>query len=221
MSSSERGIDKQWEEDAIRHFTRPWDKRRGLESIESHMGSILVRASIDELADALSEIAVESRFDVISTEITGSPCFALTYQIVGQEWSAFLPDIIYNFPRLKQCLWPNAAELSRLLGQPTIDLSVSDVGCSIGHRLFEHGEIVEYFSGSEEDSSHEDNEFGIDAQRYAWAPYSEDPGLIQTAYFWSRYRQVAAGEIGNIWDLQINSYATMMLTTPLLMPLIS
>ncbi|MGF1521014.1 MAG: hypothetical protein ACFBSF_01670 [Leptolyngbyaceae cyanobacterium] len=195
-------MDAQWRDDALKDFTRPWNERRGLESIESHIGAILVKASIDELADILAEIAVESRYDVIGSEIKGSPCFALTYQIVGQSWSIFLPDVIENFPRLKRHYsWPGAIEISRLLKRPAIGLQVSDTGGCISYRLFEEGEITEYFSGIDGGSPGEENEFGLNVREHEWIPYPDDPEGIQVAYFWSRDRQVSIDSLGSIWDI--------------------
>ncbi|WP_121968621.1 hypothetical protein [Leptolyngbya sp. BC1307] len=192
------------EKEAIEHFTRPWAERRGLESMESHSGSILVRASIDELADALTPVAVEARRGVLGTEVESSGCFVLTYQIVGQSWSMILPDEIYDPQHLARCSRPGEADLSAIIGQPVIDFQVSDtVGC-IGYQLFEGGERVEYFSGSEEeDPSEGEGENGIEARYYELMPYpdeNEDGPLIQMARFWSRDRQLTAEQIGNIWD---------------------
>jgi hypothetical protein len=184
--------------ETIAYFTRPWSERRGLESMESHSGSILVKASIDELADALTSIAIESRPNVLGIEIEISSCFALTCQIVGQSWSSLLTGWRYSFQHSEQCIWPNAAQISRMVGQSAIDFQVSDtVGC-IGYQLFEGGELVEYFSGSEEeDPFARGNAAAVEAEYYELMPY-DDP-LIQRARFWSKDRQLTAKEIGNIW----------------------
>lgn len=193
------------EKAAIAHFTRPWSERRGLESMESHSGSILVKASIDELADALTPVAVEARRDVLGTEVESSGCFVLTYQIVGQSWSAILPDWIYDPQCLARCSRPSEAQISEIVGRPVINLHVSDtVGC-ISYQLFEGGELREYFSGSEgEDLFDSEHEVGIEAQHYELMPYpdfeDEDGPVIQMARFWSRDRQLTAEQICNIWE---------------------
>jgi hypothetical protein len=164
--------------------------------MESHSGSILVKASIDELADAFASVALETRLDVLGLEIEVAEFFFLTYQIVGQQWSGVLGNQIWYVRDLERCSRPNAAQISQLVGQPTIDFEVSDtVGC-IGYKLFEAGELIEYFSGSEE--SDPGNEAGIEAQYYEFMPYPDEPS-VQRARFWSRDRQLTAEEIGNIW----------------------
>lgn len=173
--------------------------------MESHSGSILVKASIDELADALTPVAVEARQDVLDTEVENSGCFVLTYQIVGQIWSAVLPDLIYDPQRLARCSRPSEAELSAIMGRPVIDFQVSDTAGCIGYQLYEGGELREYFSGSEgEDLFDSEYAAGIEAQRYELMPYpdfeDEDGPVIQTARFWSRDRQLTAEQIGSIWE---------------------
>ncbi|NET39986.1 MAG: hypothetical protein F6K19_49885 [Cyanothece sp. SIO1E1] len=202
-------MDEQQREESILDFTRPWAERRGLESMESHVGSILVKASVDELAEALAGIAIESKRNVLGSEIESSGCFVLTYQLVGQKWSAVLPDLIFDSEQLERCSRPSEAQLSALLGKPVIHIFVSDTAGYIGYKLFDNGEIIEYFSGSEESQFQDDNEYGLQTQRLEWMPYPEDdleddleddPGVIQTAYFWSQYRQINAEDIGNIWQ---------------------
>lgn len=87
------------------------------------------------------------------------------------------------------------------LKQPVITLDVSDGSGVIGYELFEGGEIVEYFAGSEDESTDWSNANGLPAQRYVLVPYpKDDPESKQVAYFWSKRRKVTAKEIGNIWD---------------------
>ena len=172
--------------------------------MESHSGAILVKASIDGLADALTPVAVEARRDVVGTEVESSGCFVLTYQIVGQRWSAILPDWIYDPQQLARCSRPSEAQLSAIIGQPIIDFQVSDTAGCIGYQLFEGGERVEYFSGSEgEDPFEGEGKNGIEARYYELTPYpdeDEDWPVIQRAKFWSRDRQLTAEQIGNIWE---------------------
>jgi hypothetical protein len=124
----------------------------------------------------------------------------LTYQIVGQRWSGVLGNLLYYAQDIERCSRPNAAQLSQLTGRSTIDFEVSDtVGC-IGYQLFEEGELIEYFSGSEEeDPFRGGNEAATEAKYYEFTPYP-DEALVQRARFWSKNRQLSAEEIGNIWD---------------------
>lgn len=195
---------ERFERESIEHFTRPWALRRGLESMESHSGAILINASIDELANALSSISIETKQDVIGSEVKASSCFFLTYQLIGHSWSAILPDLIYFRQQAEQCSRPSAAAISKVVGRSVIDLQVSDtVGC-IGYQYFKKGELVEYFSGSEEeDPFNQEHEVDIDAQYYELRPYPEEdedePPLVQMVRFWSRDRQLTAQDISNIW----------------------
>lgn len=196
--------DERFERESIEHFTRPWAARRGLESMESHSGAILVNASIDELANALSSISIETKQNVIGNEIKASGGFFLTYQLIGHSWSAVLPDLIYFQQQAEQCLRPGAAAISNIIGRPVINLQVSDtVGC-VSYQYFKNGELVEYFSGSEEeDPLTQEHEVDMDAQYYELRPYPEEyedePPLIQMVRFWSRDRQLTAQDISNIW----------------------
>ena len=170
--------------------------------MESHSGSILVKTSVDELAKVLSPLALEVRRNVVDTQISSSGCFILSYQIVGQAWSGILVDMIYYNHQHDICAFPSVAELSTITSCPVVDFSVSDtVGC-IGYTLFENGEIIEYFAGSEDDSDLL-AESNIPVETYQFCPYPEyeegDGPLIQKAAFWSRDRTLTAKDIGNIW----------------------
>ncbi len=186
------------DDEYIAHLTRPWSERRGIESIDSNSRSILVKAPIDELADVLASLAIETRLNALNLEIEVSDCFFLTYQIVGQSWSGVLGNELGYVRDIERCSRPNAAQLSQLTGQPTIDFQVSDtVGC-IGYKLFEEGELVEYFGGSEDGDP--GDEADIEAQYYELTPYPDEP-LVQMARFWSRDRQLSTREIANIWSV--------------------
>ncbi len=143
----------------------------------------------------LQGIALESKKSVLDSSIDRTDCFFLTYQLVGQHWSTVL----------QQCNQPTEAELSALLDKPVIELNVSDGANFIGYRLFEQGELMEYFQASEEDNYQVNNKYELALEKYILQPYPIDPEypeevLIQTAYFWSREHQMTAEDIGNIWD---------------------
>ncbi|MBX2863826.1 MAG: hypothetical protein KTR27_09740 [Leptolyngbyaceae cyanobacterium MAG.088] len=209
--------ENQWKQEAIENYTRPWGERRGLESLPSNDDSILVKASIDELADVLESIALESRKDILGSSIDVTGCFFLTYQLVGQHWSTILIDQICDLKQLKLRNQPIAAVLSAILGKPVIQLLVRDnfadeasntVG-AIGYRLFNHGEIVEYFQGSDDDNYYVEIKYGLNIERHVWDPYPQvleyprKPRIIHTAYFGSCNRQITTGEIeeiGPIWE---------------------
>jgi len=165
--------------------------------MESHRGSILIRASIEDIAKALTEVAIEAKTDVVDSEIESIGCFALVYQISGQIWSSMLQDWDYTSQQSDSCRMPDAAQLSQLLNVPVINFSVSDTSSFIGYELFEAGRRVEYFAGSEEGVR--ENWADENSQVYEWVPYKDEPELVQSAVFWSEKRRLTADDIENIW----------------------
>ncbi|MBC7969926.1 MAG: hypothetical protein H7Z11_07350 [Verrucomicrobia bacterium] len=204
-------------QDAASYFTRPWSKRRGIETIDRNAEVILVKASLDGLSAVLAAQAIESRQNVVGSQIEIQGAFVLAYQLVGQSWSIMVEGYVpaYGSPSVFHS--SQLAQLSKHLNQPIIRLLVSDTGSHIGYDLYEHGALVEYFRGTEENDTRDSNGYGIQPQHYLVTsrPSAEaiaklnlvmkdiNPDSLvseQTAYFWSRRRQVTAGEIGNIWQ---------------------
>lgn len=191
-------LDAQWNLKLAEHFTRPWSERRGIESIDRNAEVVLVKVPLNVLSDILAAKAIESKRDVIGSEIEVLGSFVFAYQLVGHDWSIISPDMSSDLSVLHST---ELAKLSQHLGQPAIKLIVSDTGCCISYELFEGGELIEYFSGSEYDESPEDDEHSLKAQRYILSPDPDDnPEAQQTAYFWSLRRQITAEEIGSIWS---------------------
>lgn len=190
-------MDEQWELKAAEHFTRPWSQRRGIESIDRNAQVILANVSLDALSNALAEKAVESQRDVLGSEIVVLGSFAFAYQLVGHDWSVIAPAWFMGSLLDQQS---GLAE-SWQLEQPVIELNISDTCGGISYKLFESRELVEHFEGQEGEQDDEYKADDLQSQRYVWLPYpDDDPEAVQTAYFWSRRRQVTAEEIGNIWN---------------------
>lgn len=204
-------------QDIAAHFVRPWSQRRGIETIDRNAEVILVRAPLNELSNLLATRAIESRQDVVGAQIEILGAFVFTYQLVGQSWSIMVEGYVPGYGSPTVLHSTQLAKLSKHLNQPIIRLLVSDTGCSIGYDLFEHGALVEYFRGTEEDATSDSNEYGIQPQRYSITtrpsveaienlnrvmPGINSDSLVseQTAYFWSRRRQVTSKEISNIWQ---------------------
>ncbi|XGV96076.1 MAG: hypothetical protein ACAF41_25480 [Leptolyngbya sp. BL-A-14] len=192
------------EDEVAAHFTRPWAQRRGIESIDRNDTVTLVRVPLNQLSDALAAKAIETRRNVLGSEIKVSGYFWLAYQIVGQEWSTIVTDAILDpdgtagtrvFPI------PSPARLSKQLKQPVITLITSDTSSLIRYELFEGGELVEYFAAPLDETADKMNDFYPRSRRYVLPP---DPNANSTAkqivYFWSRRRQVTATQIGNARD---------------------
>ena len=195
--------DEQFMREAAEHFTRPWPQRRGIESIDRNAAVVLVKVPLNQLSDALAEKAIESQRNVMGAEIEVSGAFVFAYQLVGHPWSIMISGQVSD-PSIFQS--SELAQLSKQLGQTVITLLVSDSAGEIGYDLFEGGELVEYFRGADGELTDDSNKYGIQSQLYLLFPYpddvedDEDSEAQQTAYFWSRRRQVIAEEIGNIWD---------------------
>ncbi|BAY80083.1 hypothetical protein NIES25_65710 (plasmid) [Nostoc linckia NIES-25] len=202
-------MDEQFREIA-EHFTRPWSQRRGIESIDRNAEVVLLKVPLDRLSDVLAEKAMESQRNVMGAEIEVSGAFVFAYQLVGHPWSIMVSGLLDN-PSILQS--SELAQLSKQLGQPVIRLLVSDTASEIGYDLFEGGELVEYFRGSDGELTDNSHKYGIHPQLYLLFPYpddyaeedddfeeDEDSEAQQTAYFWSRLRQVTAEEIGNVWS---------------------
>jgi hypothetical protein len=196
--------DDQFIREAAEHFTRPWPQRRGIESIDRNAAVVLVKVPLNQLSDALAEKAIASQRNVMGAEIEMSGGFVVfAYQLVGHPWS-ILTAADLSYPSILES--SELAQLSKQFGQAVISLLVSDGAGEIGYDLFEGGELVEYFRGSDGELTDDSNEYGIQSQRYLLFPYPDDleddeySEAQQIAYFWSRRRQVTAEEIGNIWD---------------------
>lgn len=203
-------MDEQFRREAAEHFTRPWSDRRGIESIDRNAAVVLVKVPLNQLSDALAEKAIESQRNVMGAEIEVLDGFVVfAYQLVGHPWS-ILTAAYLSYPSILQS--SELPQLSKQLGQAVIRLLVSDGGGENGYDLFEGGELVEYFRGSDHELTDDSNEYGIQSQRYLLFPYPDDLDddddleddeyyeAQQIAYFWSRRRQVTAEEIGNIWN---------------------
>ncbi|MBL1179009.1 hypothetical protein [Pantanalinema sp. GBBB05] len=192
---------EQQDNEVAADFTRPWGNRRGIESIDRNATVVLVKAPLDALSDVLATTAIETRRNVLGSEIESSGYFELAYQIRGQAWSIMVPDDRIEPVNTGGAIVPSAAQLSQQLQQPVIKFDVSDTAGVLGYELFEGGEIVEYFAGSEDESTDWSDADGLPTQRYVLMPYpDDDPEAKQVAYFWSRRRKVTAKEIGNIWN---------------------
>lgn len=185
-------------------FTRPWSQRRGIESIDRNAEVVLVKVPLNQLSDALAEKALESQRNVMGAEIEVSGAFVFACQLVEHSWSIMMSGDL-SYPSILES--SELAQLSKQLGQAVITLLVSDSAAEIGYDLFEGGELVEYFRGADGELTDRSNEYGIQSQLYLLSPYldddveeDEDSEAQQTAYFWSRRRQITAEEIGNIWD---------------------
>jgi hypothetical protein len=190
-------FDNLWQEKAAREFLRSWSERRGIESIDRNARILLVKTSLDAISDILAETAIETKRDVIGSEITILGSFAFAYQIDGQNWSIVTLDEMPNTEWLSR---NGLATLSKRLQQPVINLSMSDSCGYISYELFEDGAFIEYFVGDEGENyrdSPADEELQI--QKFE-LPIPEEPDCYRHAYFWSCRRQITAQQIISAWS---------------------
>jgi hypothetical protein len=190
----------QQQSDAAKQFTRSWLERRGIRRIYRNDRVVLIKAPLNSLSAVLATKALEVRRDALGSEIEISGAFRFAFQLVGHPWSIMVDDGIIEPRRIAVSLPPNEAQLSKELGVPVIDLNISDTTGSIEYKLFEDGELVEYFWGMEGDIHEKISEHGLPIQRYLLSFSTQfDPEVWQTVYFGSRRRQLSAEEIGDIW----------------------
>jgi hypothetical protein len=199
----------QQENNIEREFTRPWSERRGIQSVDRNASLLLVKAPLDTLSAALEKSALETRRNVLGSEIELSGYFVFAYQLVGHPWSIMVPDCVRREANRnpQQGLLPSDAQLSKELKQPVIRLNISDTSNTIGYQIFEDGEIIEYFQGEHGYIPEEQNRYEIQTQRYIIYPSADESfyglDLLEakyTVHFWSRHRQISGSQINNIWD---------------------
>ncbi|MGF1486215.1 MAG: hypothetical protein ACFBSE_03770 [Prochloraceae cyanobacterium] len=124
--------------DIEEHFTRPWPERRGIEHTDRNAFILLARVPIEELSKAVADLAVESFFDVIGTEIKVSYRGSFAFQIVGQNWSIVTTNYLQK---------SDIEKLSKQFKEPFIELGTSDTCGSTHYQLYDSGELIEIFDG--------------------------------------------------------------------------
>lgn len=110
--------------DTAADFTRPWSSRRGIESIDRNASVVLVKAPLDSLSAVLATTALETRRNILGSEIELSGYFELAYQIVGQAWSIMVPDDRIEPTTAGSVPVPSAAQLSK-----QIETACHHLGC--------------------------------------------------------------------------------------------
>jgi hypothetical protein len=153
-------------------MSEPWESRRGIESTDYNNSLILVRASMDQLANALAPHTTRWERDVLGREIVLNRSAAFVFRLRGHGWTIIAPTSFG--PGL-----PTQAkeqELSRLLNTRVISYWVTDTCGGIGYQLFENGQQLEAFVGMES---------------------GDKPG--KGSKFFSQLRKITLKNIRNIW----------------------
>lgn len=127
---------------------------RGIESLDVNDAMLLVRAPVEQVAQAFSSLRHVDvwRRDAYERPVPGMALSFVVYQLRGHSWSVIWT--LTEAPFMHGFDLPDAEALSRLLQTRAVLYTVSDTCCSIGYDLYEQGELVEklfYEPGSEED----------------------------------------------------------------------
>lgn len=197
---SDRGVDiEAYQQTVEERLDQPWSERRGINYSDRNTTITLVRSPLNQLSEVVAERAIETQQDVIGSDISLPNLFGFAYQLIGHDWSIFFWEAISYLNVSSTDTIPNAAQLSKLLDQPAISLTISDTGGVKRYEVFEGGTISEYFYGTQ--SSIEDcpTSHDIPVEKYVLPPSDLDPEAdSQTVCFWSRYRQITVDEIVSI-----------------------
>ncbi|NEQ45565.1 MAG: hypothetical protein F6K00_19290 [Leptolyngbya sp. SIOISBB] len=160
-----RGVDiEAWLQESEAHFTRPWSERRGIEHFDRNDTVTLVRVPLDQLSDFLATRAVETQRDVLGNEIELSGLFGFAYQLTGHDWSMMIWDHTVLPNLAAEILIPKEAQLSESLQQPVVTLTFSND--SVAYRLFERGQMTEYFWETWDETVECPDFPNVPAQRY-------------------------------------------------------
>ena len=203
---SDRGVDiEAYQREVEVGLNQPWAERRGINYSDRNSHITLVRSPLNQLSAVIAENAMATQSDVIDSEIEIPNLFGFAYQLVGHDWSIFFWESLNytsvsgtgEIPKAGQL---SAGQLSKALGQPAISLTISDTGGIKAYKVFEYGEISEYFYGTGGLIEDCPNSYNFPVQKYILSPNSDiDPEAEnQTVCFWSSHRQITAEEIESV-----------------------
>lgn len=147
----------------------PWENRRGFETIDYNNSCVLIRASIDEVGNALADRAERWEQNVLAKEIVVDKEGAFIFRLRGHSWTEV---VIEPFPAET---WEQ--ELSSRLATSVISYAVSDTTGSVGYRLYEKGELLEQLDATDNGSG----------------------GADSDTRFSSRLRSLKRGDMKDIW----------------------
>ncbi|BAY82573.1 ankyrin [Calothrix parasitica NIES-267] len=139
----------------------PVSQWRGIDTIELNDHSVIVKASVEEVSEALYQIwnANIWQKDVFEKEIEITDICFIVFQFPGHSWTAIRGQnltVLYDFNNLNVELikqqWQNpineqnAKDTSKLLKTKAIDFGCNDTFGAVGYSVFDSGELVEEFS---------------------------------------------------------------------------
>ena len=170
----------------------PLEQRRGIETTDLNAQLFLVRAPIEQVAQAcrqLRQVALWER-DVYEREIEIQGYSFIVFQFRGHPWTVIqeLSSLYYSVPLEDK----DIQSLSGLLHTKALCYFVSDTSMNIGYHLYDCNESIEklYFTHECEREMDEDDDENND---------DDDMEAQGTYQFQSQLRQLKAEDIGNAY----------------------
>ena len=132
-------------------LNKEWDKARGIETTDYNNSLVLLRASVEDVAQALAPHSTIWERDVLEREIVLSKTALFVFRLQGHTWT----EIVYRgyTNPIQQALgqdWERS--LSQRLDTQLISYNVSDTTNSIGYSFWQDGELLEEWTSGDGDS---------------------------------------------------------------------
>jgi hypothetical protein len=136
---------------ATRADRRPWENRRGQQTIDYNNNLLLIRASIDDVAHALADRTERWERDVVGREIILGQFGAFVFRLRGHSWTVVIPEVRPELQgwALLIGISEQTRALSGLLKTRAIYYRVGDTSATVGYELYENGELLEKLSATE------------------------------------------------------------------------
>jgi len=130
---------------------RPWEIRRGVETIDYNNNLLLIRASIDDVARALADRTDRWERDVVGREIVLGRFGAFVFRLRGHAWTVVVLEARPELGgwALLIRIGEQTRALSNFLKTRAIYYWVGDTTCTVGYELYENGELLEKLSATE------------------------------------------------------------------------
>jgi len=160
---------------AARIEQRPWETRRGVETIDYNNNLLLIRAPVDDVAQALADRTERWERDVVGREIVLGQFGAFVFRLRGHAWTVVIPEFRTELQgwALLIGISEQTRALSSLLRTRAIYYWVGNTSATVGYELYENGELLEKLIATE--------------------------GGSPDDTFSSRLRNLKRQDIGNIW----------------------
>jgi len=130
---------------------KPWESRRGRETIDYNNNLLLIRASIDDVARALADRTERWERDVVGREIVLGQLGAFVFRLRGHAWTVVVLEARSEWQgwTLLSGINEQTRALSGLLKTRAIYYWVGDTTGTVGYGLYENGELLENLGATE------------------------------------------------------------------------